>query len=235
MLLECKNLATGYGAIQILRDQNFSVQEGEITCLLGPNGAGKSTLMKAISGHLPVDTGDRLIQGKSFRDATALEATQRGIGYVPQEHNVFSELSVSDNLKLSGLNFEGSDARTKEVLSRFPIFADRASQDASTLSGGERQTLAIATALVTGPKVLLLDEPTAGLAPKFVDQIIDWMKELAASGLGIVWVVEQNPEKILGISKTAYTLEPGQSAKRWDAKTLLEPGRLEEVLFEANS
>ena len=149
--------------------------------------------------------------------------------------NVFAELSVRDNLQVSSFAFEGAADRVEDVLNRFPILGERSDQLASTLSGGERQTLAIATALVAGPDILVLDEPTAGLAPIFVDRIVGWIGELVQEGMGVAWVVEQNPEKILNMSEKAYVLDAGKNSATMDSKTLLEPGRLEEILLQVHA
>ena len=234
MQLEVKALKSGYGKVQILHGVDLIAPAGEITAVLGPNGAGKSTLMKTIAGHLPVMAGEIRYRGNSLVGHTALLICKEGIGYVPQERNVFAELTVRDNLSASALAFEGAEERIGEVLRRFPILGERAGQLASTLSGGERQTLAIAMALVAGPDVLILDEPTAGLAPIFVDRIVSWVRELAQDGMGVIWVVEQNPEKILATSGTAYVVDAGRNSETMAAKTLLEPGRLEEVLLQVH-
>ena len=231
MLLEATELKSGYGKVQILHGVDFAVPPGRITTVLGPNGAGKSTLMKTLSGHLPVMGGTLHYNGKSLAGHRALSICLAGIGYVPQEANVFFDLSVRDNLLASSLAFEGAAERVAEVLRRFPILDERAEQRASTLSGGERQTLAIATALVTGPEVMILDEPTSGLAPIFVDRILGWVGELAQDGMGVAWVIEQNPEKILAISETTYVIEAGRNADTIESRSLLEPGRLESVLL----
>ena len=234
MQLDVTGLKSGYGKVQILHGVDISAPPREITAVLGPNGAGKSTLMKTIAGHLPVMAGEIQYRGNSLVGHTALSICKAGVGYVPQEGNVFAELTVRDNLHASSLAFEGADARIAEVLSRFPILGERSGQLASTLSGGERQTLAIAMALVAGPDVLILDEPTAGLAPIFVDRIVSWVRELAEEGMGVIWVVEQNPEKILTYSETAYVIDAGRNSETVGAKTLLEPGRLEEVLLQVH-
>ncbi|GAB4296750.1 MAG: ABC transporter ATP-binding protein [Roseovarius sp.] len=232
MQLDVAGLKSGYGKVQILHGIDFRAPLGEITAVLGPNGAGKSTLMKTIAGHLPVMAGDIRFRGTSLVGKTALGICREGIGYVPQVDNVFAEMTVRDNLLASALAFEDAGRRIDEVMARFPILRERGHQPASTLSGGERQTLAIATALVAGPEILLLDEPTAGLAPIFVDRILSWMGDLVAAGMGIVWVVEQNPEKILAVSKTAFVIDAGRNSETIDARQLLEPGRLEEVLLQ---
>ena len=234
MRLDVTAIKSGYGKVTILHGVDFSALPGEITCVLGPNGAGKSTLMKTIAGQLPAIEGDITADGASIAGFGALRTCMLGIGYVPQGGNVFAELSVRDNLMASAQAFAGASGRIDEVHRRFPIFLERATQNASTLSGGERQTLAIAMALIAGPKVLVLDEPTAGLAPIFVDRIVDWVRELASGGMGVVWVVEQDPEKILAVSKTTYVIKAGRTAEVLESGSLLEPGRLEQVLLQAD-
>lgn len=231
MKLEVKAVHSGYGKVTILHGIDFCAESGEITCVLGANGAGKSTLMKTIAGHLPVSSGEIAVDGKSITGSTALEVTRAGIAYVPQEGNTFAELTVRDNLLASALNFSGTGPRIEETYSRFPILKERAHQQASTLSGGERQTLAIANALIGAPKFLILDEPTAGLAPIFVDRIVDWVCELSRKGMSVIWVVEQNPEKILKISRTTWMIDAGRNRETLPSADLLQPGRLEEMLL----
>ncbi|TYC61752.1 ABC transporter ATP-binding protein [Rhodobacterales bacterium] len=231
MKLEVKAVHSGYGKVTILHGIDFHAGSGEITCVLGANGAGKSTLMKTIAGHLPVNRGEITIDGKPITGATALQVTRAGIAYVPQEANTFAELTVRDNLLASALNFTGTASRIDETYSRFPILKERAHQQASTLSGGERQTLAIANALIGAPKFLILDEPTAGLAPIFVDRIVDWICELSREGMSVVWVVEQNPEKILNISRTTWLIDAGRNRETLPSADLLQPGRLQEMLL----
>lgn len=234
MKLKISNLHSGYGKVTILHGMDFIAETGEITCILGPNGAGKSTLMKTIAGHLPVDSGDVVIDDTSISKFSALETTRAGVAYVPQENNTFAELTVRDNLLASALNFSDTGARIDNTYDRFPILKERSSQLASTLSGGERQTLAVANALIGAPKLLILDEPTAGLAPIFVDRIVDWVCELAQSGMTVIWVVEQNPEKILKISRTAWMLDSGRNRETLPSTDLLQPGRLEEMLLQVH-
>lgn len=231
MLLEISALKSGYGKVTILHDVNLSVSKGEIVSVLGPNGAGKTTLMKTVAGHLPASGGSMLFTGEEIGRIPAQAANKLGIGYVPQEHNVFAELTVLENLKIASLSIVDGALLVKDVLHRFPILAERANQLASTLSGGERQTLAISSALITQPKLLLLDEPTAGLAPLFVNQIVEWVVELAAEGMAVIWVVEQNPEKILAASSSTCLMEGGRSTEQLNSQALLEPGRLQEVLL----
>lgn len=235
MQLEVNSLKSGYGKVQILHGVDLTIPSGEITTVLGPNGAGKSTLMKTIASHLPVMAGEIHHNGQKLNDLGPLHVCKAGVGFVPQEGNVFAELSVKDNLQVSSFAFEGAAERVEEVLKRFPILGERSDQLASTLSGGERQTLAIATALVAGPDILILDEPTAGLAPIFVDRIVGWVCELVQEGMGVAWVVEQNPEKILSVSEKAYVIDAGKNSATMESKTLLEPGRLEEILLQVHA
>jgi branched-chain amino acid transport system ATP-binding protein len=235
MLLEARGLQSGYGKLTVLHGVDLAAEAGRITAVLGPNGAGKSTIMKTIAGHLPVTGGTLALDGQSVAGLGALGAARAGIGYVPQEGNVFAGLSVRDNLRAAALAFEGAEARVADVLARFPILEERGGQDASSLSGGERQTLAIATALIGAPRLILLDEPTAGLAPIFVDRIVDWVQELTRGGMAVVWVIEQNPEKVLAISETTHVIEAGRTVQTLPSRDLLQEGRLEQVLFEDNT
>ena len=232
MLLEVEGLQSGYGKLTVLHGVEIAADAGRITTMLGPNGGGKSTIMKTIGGHLPVKAGSVRFHGESVAGMSALQAARTGIGYVPQDGNVFAGLSVRDNLRAAALSFDGAESRVADVLARFPILDERGDQFASSLSGGERQTLAIATALIGAPRLLLLDEPTAGLAPIFVDRIIAWVQELTEGGMGVIWVIEQNPEKVLAISGHTHVIEAGRTAQTVPSAELLEPGRLEQVLFE---
>jgi ABC-type branched-subunit amino acid transport system ATPase component len=232
MLLEVAGLESGYGKVTVLHGVDLQVEAGEIVVVIGPNGAGKSTLMKSIAGHLRPTGGSVQLAGADVRGQSSQNVSRLGIGYVPQDNNVFRELTVRDNLRVVSLAFPNAKDRMANVFERFPILAERASQRAATLSGGERQTLAVSSALIADPKVLLLDEPTAGLAPLFVGQMVEWVSELAAAGMAVVWVVEQNPEKILAASTRTYLVEGGRSTAVFESAELLEPGRLQELLLQ---
>lgn len=235
MLLDVRGLESGYGKVTILHGIDLTVAAGEIVAVLGPNGAGKSTLLKSIAGHLMLTRGEILLDGEridSKLDAAGI--SKAGVGYVPQEHNVFGRLSVLENLSLGALGRpDQMNAAVEASLKRFPILRDRASQKASTLSGGERQILAISSAIMLAPRLILLDEPTSGLSPVFVETIVDWIVELAAEGsTGVLWVVEQNPEPILKVSSRTYMLEAGQISREMASAELLEEGRVRQVLLE---
>lgn len=232
MLFEVNALKSGYGKVTVLHDVDLAVAAGEIVVVLGPNGAGKSTLMKSVAGYLRPSSGTVTLDGADVTGKSPQDVSRLGIGYVPQEDNVFRELSVRDNLRVVSLAFPDAQARVANVFDRFPILGERATQRAATLSGGERQTLAVSSALIAEPTVLLLDEPTGGLAPLFVGQMVEWVSELAAGGMAVVWVVEQNPEKILAASTRTYLVEGGRTTAEFESQELLEPGRLRELLLE---
>lgn len=232
MLLEVRGLVSGYGRVTVLHGVDLKASAGEIVAVLGPNGAGKSTLMKTVGGHLQPTTGEVLLDGRDITGFHAQEAATHGIGYVPQEHNVFRDLTVRDNLRVAALSQRGTDSGFETVFERFPILAQRSSQRAATLSGGERQTLAVSSALIGEPKVLLLDEPTSGLAPLFIRQMVEWVEELAGSGMGVIWVIEQNPEMILAASTRAYLMHGGRVTDEFEGQELLKPGRIRELLLE---
>jgi ABC-type branched-subunit amino acid transport system ATPase component len=196
--------------------------------ILGANGAGKTTLLKTIAGHLTPTSGQILLSGEPIDGNGPSGAAGAGVGYVPQEQNVFGELSVYDNLRIGILD---DPSAVHDAFERFPLLAERSRQHADTLSGGERQILAISAALVPGPRLLLLDEPTSGLAPLFVEQIVEWIAGEAAGGTTVLWVVEQNPEPILKVSNRTYLMEGGQIVQELDSRSLLEPGRLERLLL----
>ena len=236
MLVEVSGVDSGYGKLTVLHNVSIEADAGEVVSILGPNGAGKSTLMKTIAGHLPATSGTVRLKGERIDGRGPYHVAHSGVGYVPQDDNVFGEMSVFENLEIGAFGV-GSDASNliDAVFKRFPILAERRQQKASTLSGGERQALAVSSALITGSELLLLDETTSGLAPMLVQQIVDWIVEVASQGTGVVWVLEQNPELVLEISERTYIMEGGRVTQQLDSAELLEPGRLEEVMLEDRS
>ena len=232
MILESRKLVAGYGKIPVLHSVSVALPEGEAVAILGPNGAGKSTLLKTLGRQLPVMDGDVLFQGESYADRDPNWAANHGIAFVPQGQSVFPNLTVLENLRIGAWLHPTPDQAMREAMSRFPILEERASQSAGSLSGGERQTLAISCALLMRPSVLLLDEPTSGLAPKAARQIIDWISEIVEQGVSVIWVVEQMPELILERSQTAYMLEAGRIRFEGKAEALLREGQLEKLFLE---
>lgn len=231
-LLQIDGLSSGYGRLTVTHDVSMRVEPGEIVILLGPNGAGKTTLLRTIAGHLPVGTGQINLDGVDITSFDAYQRSTNGIGYVPQENKVFGSLSVKENLAAASLFRPELSGLVEPIMDRFPRLRERESQQASTLSGGERQMLAVGSAMAGDPKLVVLDEPTAGLAPMFVDEILDWMKEAAAAGKGIVWVVEQDPERIARAASRAYFMAGGEIRDEKPASELSDPELLRRVLFD---
>ena len=211
MLLEVKDLSVHYGVIQALKGVSLQVEEGEIVSLIGANGAGKTTLLQTISGLLKKSGGDILFMGKSLNKANAKHIVKAGITQVPEGRHIFPEMSVYENLLMGAYLRKDKDGIKKDlemVYQRFPRLKDRLSQDASTLSGGEQQMLAMGRALMARPKILLLDEPSMGLAPILVKEIFSIIKDINAQGTTIL-LVEQNAKRALSIADRAYVMETG--------------------------
>ena len=210
VLLEVHDLSAGYGDHDILRGLSLHVEAGELVAVIGPNGAGKSTLLKALAGLVRPREGRIALQGADITGAGTRRIVESGLCYVPQEGNVFSSLSVWENLTIGAWTARGSlDERAREVVELFPILAARRRARAGTLSGGERQMLAMAMALMVEPRLLLLDEPSAGLAPALQRLVFDRVREINARGLGIL-LVEQNARESLALCRRAYVLATGR-------------------------
>jgi len=222
VLLEVDALRAGYGDHEILRGVSLRVEAGEIVAVIGPNGAGKSTLLKTIAGLLTPRSGEVRFQGRRI-DGTKPEAIiGLGLCYVPQEGNVFPSLSVEHNLLIGGWAARDDRAkRTRAVAELFPVLATRRRQRAGSLSGGERQMLAIAMALQVEPTLLLLDEPSAGLAPALQRVMFDRIREINARGIGIV-LVEQNARESLRLCRRGYVLVMGHTRAEGDGEALLD-------------
>jgi ABC-type branched-subunit amino acid transport system ATPase component len=233
MHLKAAELCAGYGRLPVIHNVDFHVAEGEFVAVLGPNGAGKTTLMRTLAGVLPVMSGTLECKGESMVGWSASRAVRAGIGYLPQEHNVFPDLSVRENLEVSLSAGRAGPEALGEVFERFPILGERASQRAGTLSGGERQMLALSSALLMRPELILLDEPTTGLSPQVVALLSGWIQEIARSGLSVVWVVEQNPEPVLRSADRAYVLAGGQAREEADPAQLAD-GDVARLLLESH-
>lgn len=219
-MLEVKNLHSGYGDVEVLHDISFIV-ENEIFAVLGANGSGKTTLLKTLSKLLPVSSGSIAWMGEDVTQTAAFDLTTRGVAYVPQEHNVFPDLSVAENLSLGALVGERSKKeRLEEVFELFPRLAERTGQLAGSLSGGEGQMLAVGRALMQDPKIIFLDEPSAGLSPLFVDILFEKIANTRTNrGVAIV-LAEQNALKTLEIADRVLVLSLGEMHLLKDAKNL---------------
>lgn len=212
-LLESQDLVAGYvPEVDILRGVDLTVGPGEIIGMIGPNGAGKSTFVKAVFGLVPVRSGVVTFDGENITNTTPHDLVAQGIGYVPQRSNVFPSLTVEENLRM-GLYLRPSlwDERFAAVVDLFPLVAERSDQRAGYLSGGERQMVAICRALMMSPSLLLLDEPSAGLAPQAQDTVFERVKTIGESGVSIL-MVEQNARRCLQIADRAYVLDQGKNA-----------------------
>jgi branched-chain amino acid transport system ATP-binding protein len=211
-VLAAQDIVGGYGASeQILKGASIHVDDGEIVTIIGPNGAGKSTLLKAVAGLLDAKSGRILLHNSDVTSHDALCRAAAGISFVPQERNVFGSLSVAENLSISAfLSPAKAATRANEMFERYPMLASKRRALARTLSGGQRQILAMAMGLMTGPKLMLLDEPTAGLSPKAADDLFDAIVALNRTGLPIL-MVEQHAVEALQISHRGYVLVAGRA------------------------
>ena len=231
-LLEIRNVDAGYGrGPDILKGLSLSVEAGQSYCIIGPNGAGKSTLLKVISGLLPPRSGEVVFRDVPFNGARPDQVLATGICFVPQDQAVFSEMSVKENL-IIGAYLERDRSLIKERMERvfelFPILAERSSLDAGKLSGGQQQMLALGRALMIDPDVLMLDEPSLGLAPQIADQIFATIKELEGLGITIV-MVEQNAVRGLELADWGVVLDLGIVRFEGPADTILEDPRIREL------
>ncbi len=208
-VLSLNNLRAGYGQTEILHDLSMHVNANEIVALIGPNGAGKSTAMKSVLGLLNIREGSVVLNGEDITNTPAQKVIERGISYVPQTNNVFVNLSVQENLeKGAWTRPTGVEARLDEMYDLFPDLAEKRGQPAGSLSGGQRQMVAMAKALMVDPKMLLLDEPTAGLSPKYRSEIFATIQKIKNTGVPIL-IVEQNAKQALGASDRGYVLVDG--------------------------
>jgi branched-chain amino acid transport system ATP-binding protein len=220
-LLSIETLVAGYGPVDILQGVSLSVDAGQIAVIVGPNGAGKSTAMKAIFGLAQVRGGKVLFDGAEITRLPADAVVARGIAYVPQERNVFRSLSVRENLEMGAFLKPGNIAkRIEEVLALFPPLREKLKQPAGELSGGQRQMVAMGRALMLEPRLLMLDEPTAGLSPVYMDQIFDRIIAINKTGVGVL-LVEQNAKQALAIGHTGYVLATGRNRFTDSAANLL--------------
>ena len=223
-MLNITKVETFYGNIQALRGVNVKVNDGEIVALIGSNGAGKSTLLMTISGVNKAATGDILFDSKSIANLPPHDIVNLGISQVPEGRRIFSRLTVEDNLRLgASVNEKGKnfDKDSKEVYDLFPVLKDRLSQRGGTLSGGEQQMLAIGRAMMARPRMLLLDEPSLGIAPKLVNQIFSSIKNINKDKKVTVFLVEQNAKKALELADRGYVLVNGKISLEGAGKDLL--------------
>ena len=222
-ILEVKDLEVYYGVIQAIRGISFEVKQGEIIALIGANGAGKTTTLQTITGLIPSKSGKIFYEGKDITKIPGHKLVSMGIAHVPEGRRVFASLSVLQNLKLGA--YTRSDKKELEdtlqmIYKRFPRLEERKNQMAGTLSGGEQQMLAMGRALMSHPKLIVLDEPSMGLSPIYVNEIFDIIESINKEGVTVL-LVEQNAKKALSIADRAYVLETGKIVLQGDAKELM--------------
>jgi len=225
--LEVKNLTTGYGSTTIVRDVTFSIEQGSALCLLGLNGAGKTTLLKAIAGLLPF-TGSVVLNGKEISHQNGAKINRAGLAYSPQEKGVFAGLTVNEHLRLARRFDENNLSRQEELLDLFPTLRERLSQDAQTLSGGQRKMLNFVVALSSSPSLVLMDEPTEGVAPVVREQLVGALKVI--SNMVSVLIVEQNLDTALALSNHGHVMERGRLVASGDINQMHASGLLESLL-----
>lgn len=223
-LLEVKDLEVSYGLIKAVKGVSFEVNEGEIVALIGANGAGKTTIMHAVNAIIPKSAGSVTLAGEDITAIAAHKLVSRGMAQVPEGRRIFQELTVLENLKMGFFSRSGRaeyEAKLEEMYSYFPILKERSGQIAGTLSGGEQQMLAMSRALMSSPKLLLLDEPSMGLSPLYVNTIFEMIKKVNEAGTTVL-LVEQNAKKALSIANRAYVLEIGKMTKTGTGAELLD-------------
>ena len=222
-ILEVKDLEVYYGVIQAIKGISFEVNQGEIIALIGANGAGKTTTLQTITGLIPSKAGTITYEGNNITKIPGYKLVGMGIAHVPEGRRVFAELSVLQNLKLGAYTRNDKnemEATLKEIYARFPRLEERKNQMAGTLSGGEQQMLAMGRALMSHPKLIVMDEPSMGLSPLYVNEIFDIIRKINADGVTVL-LVEQNAKKALSIANRAYVLETGKIVLSGDAKELM--------------
>lgn len=223
-MLEVRNLQVYYGVIQAIKDVSFDVNEGEVIALIGANGAGKTTILHTVTGLISAKAGEVLYEGTDLQKIPAHKIVSLGIAHVPEGRRVFSQLTVYENLLMGAFtrkNQEEVANSLENVYHRFPRLKERKNQLAGTLSGGEQQMLAMGRALMSHPRIILMDEPSMGLSPILVEEIFDIIKEISQSGTTVL-LVEQNAKKALSIANRAYVLETGKIVLEGDAKQLMD-------------
>jgi branched-chain amino acid transport system ATP-binding protein len=235
-LLRAEGLSSGYDKIRVLHGVDMTIGAGEVVALLGPNGAGKTTLLRAISGLLPWTAGDVLFGGRSLKGIGPRETVKAGLAHVVEGHRIFTQQTVADNLLLAGYDLPAGEraARVEEALSYFPEIAAKRADRGATLSGGQQQMLAIAQGLVRRPRLLMLDEPSAGLSPVLVDRVLAVVARLSKEGTAVL-LVEQLIEKALAAANRVYAMSQGRIALEEAANAPNLSHRLEQAYFSAQA
>ncbi len=231
MMLEIDNVSAAYGAVQILRDVSFKVEEKEIVSIIGPNGAGKTTLVKTIMGYIKPQTGSIKFKGESIEKLATYEIVKKGLTMIPEGREIFPRMTVEENLLLGayGINDKAKVRETKEKVSEiFPVLKKKEKALAQTLSGGEQQMLVICRSLMSNPQLLILDEPSLGLAPIIVEKVLDTVRTINDEGVTVL-LVEQNIHDSLNVANRGYVLEEGKIVLDGKSRELLSNSHIKEV------
>ena len=226
-IIEVNGLASGYvKGLNILQGVDLVLKEKEVVSIIGPNGAGKSTLLKAIMGLIPIFGGKIFFNGNELKEIKSFELIQKGIAYVPQVSNVFPSLTIEENLEIGSWSLNQNQKESlKHIYEKFSLLRDRKKDKAGNLSGGQRQILALARALITKPNLLLLDEPSAGLSPVAINEVFSIINDINKSGVSIL-LVEQNAKRALSFSNRGYVLDQGRNAYQGKGEELLNDPRV---------
>lgn len=227
-LFSARGIETGYGDLQVLYGVDVDVRDDEIVLVFGPNGAGKSTLMRALIRRLPLWAGTVEMSGEDLSGLEANEMVPNGVAYVPQAENVFPNLTVTENLDIGTIHAAEPERRREAMYDLFPRLEDRQTQEASTLSGGERQMLAMARALMPDPDLLLIDEPSAGLAPQLIKRTFEYVDRVREAGTAVL-MVEQNVKAALKVVDRGYVLDMGENRFEADAETIRDSERVRDL------
>lgn len=232
-ILSIRDLVAGYGKLAVLHGVTFDLQEGEMLSVIGPNGAGKTSLTRAIMNLCTVSGGAVRFSGRDVSRLRTEEIARLGVGYVPQTLNVFRQLSVQENLEMSSLRMPRPDQKQAidKAYEQFPRLKERRGQLGSSLSGGERQMLAIASALLPGPRLIILDEPVTGLSPSLTDEVARGIARINKDGVSVLWVVEENPQQIIGLSDSVVVMSGGTIRLRQTAQEMLANENFREIFL----
>ena len=231
-LFTARGVETGYGELQVLYGVDVDVRADEIVLVFGPNGAGKSTLMRALYGQLPLWNGRVEMGGTDLSTVGADRMVEFGVSFVPQTRNVFPNLTVSENLDIGGIHADDPASRRAELFALFPRLEERVGQSAETLSGGERQMLAMARALMPDPDLLFIDEPSAGLAPQLIERTFQHVERVRDDGTAVL-MIEQNVNAALAVADRGYVLDMGETRFEGDAATLRDADRIRDLYLGA--
>ncbi len=233
-MLEIKNLVAGYGPSEVLHGISMEINDGEIVTLVGANGAGKSTTLRSIFGLTDIRSGQIAFQGENITGLKPHRIVHKGLAFVPQERSIFATLTVLENLEMGAYTVEADrvNDRIERVCERFPILRERRHQKAGTLSGGERQMLAMARGLMVDPALMLLDEPSLGLAPKIIEALFEQIQAINQAGTTI-FLVEQNARRALALADRGYVLELGQIVSEGGGRELLEDEQVQKAYLGA--